>query len=126
MAKNGLENKYFHDTLTPEELRELREQTSVATDEELTKMMGEEWERICEEEDNSTDIKRLAQMKFHIDIAINNVEQRTCLRRHVQRWTRRAVAVMLPVLAITTVWLFLAGSPLKQANGYESYTEITT
>lgn len=128
MAKNRLEDKYFHDTLTPEELRELRERTSATTTDELMQMMGKEWERICETDDSGTDAKRLAQMKLHIDTAINDAEHHLKARRksRMQRWIGTAAAVMLPVLAITTVWLFVAGSPLKQSAGYASYTEITT
>lgn len=107
---DNLEQKYRNDSLTPDELRCLREKVNLVSDDRLEDSLRETWEAV---EASSADIYRLSKLKERID------EQLFPTKRIVPLYwkvLRIAAAVLLPLFMIATVYLYQENTVLSQKD----------
>lgn len=107
---DNLEQKYRNDSLTPDELRCLREKVNLVSDDRLEDSLRETWEAV---EASSADIYRLSKLKERID------EQLFPTKRIVPLYwkvLRIAAAILLPLFMIATVYLYQENTVLSQKD----------
>ena len=107
---DNLEQKYRNDSLTPDELRCLREKVNLVSDDRLEDSLRETWEAV---EASSADIYRLGKLKERID------EQLFPTKRIVPLYwkvLRIAAVVLLPLFMIATVYLYQENTVLSQKD----------
>ena len=107
---DNLEQKYRNDSLTPDELRCLREKVNSVSDDRLEDSLRETWEVA---EASSADVHRLGKLKERID------EQLFPTKRIVPLYwkvLRIAAVVLLPLFMIASVYLYQANTVLSQKD----------
>lgn len=107
---DNLEQKYRNDSLTPDELRCLREKVNSVSDDRLEDSLRETWEAV---EDSSADIHRLGKLKERIDERLFPAKRIVPLYWKV---LRIAAAVLLPLFMIATVYLYQENTVLSQKD----------
>ena len=105
-----LQQKYRNDSLTPGELRRLREEVNSMSDDRLEDSLREAWELA---EDSPTDAHRLDALKERIDRRLFSSHRVVPLYWKV---LRIAAAILLPLLMITTVYLYQENAVLSQKD----------
>lgn len=99
---NELIRKYRKDELTSEELSELRGVLNSVENQELEKLILDDW--LQEDIDTSSvDDGQLQRIKGRIDLATDKKVNRFALLIH---WTQIAAAVLLPVFVIISLYLY--------------------
>jgi ferric-dicitrate binding protein FerR (iron transport regulator) len=97
-----LGHKYRDDTLSAEELRQLRDEVNAMSDEELGQDLQPAW--MDEEVDTSSvDNERMRRLKAKIDASVGGKPSR---RVAFLRWGQVAAAVLLPVFVVLTLYLY--------------------
>ncbi len=103
-----LEQKYRDNSLTPEELRCLREKVNLMSDECLETSLREAWESA---EASPSDIYCLDKLKEKIDGQLFSSSRTIPFYRKV---IRIAAAVLLPLFMIATIYLYQENATLSQ------------
>ncbi len=107
---DNLEQKYRNDSLTPDELKCLREEVNSASDDRLEDSLRETWEVA---EASLVDVRRLDELKVRIDEQLFPAKRIVSLYRKV---LRIAAAVLLPLFMIATVYLYQENTVLSQKD----------
>ena len=107
---DNLEQKYRNDSLTPDELRCLREKVNSVSDDRLEDSLRETWEAV---EASSADIHRLGKLKERIDEQLFQTKRIVPLYWKV---LRIAAAILLPLFMIATVYLYQENTVLSQKD----------
>ena len=107
---DNLEQKYRNDSLTPDELRCLREKVNSVSDDRLEDSLRETWEAV---EASSADIHRLGKLKERIDELLFPAKRIVPLYWKV---LRIAAAILLPLFMIATVYLYQENTVLSQKD----------
>lgn len=108
---NGLEQKYRNDTLTPDELAQLRQQVNAMSDDRLEESLREAWEAA---EDCPADGPALDELKKRIDRLAFPPERR--LRPLYLKLAGVAAAVLFLLMAGTTAWLYRENRQLSEQD----------
>lgn len=105
-----LEQKYRKDSLTPDELRQLREKVNSTSDACLEDSLQEAWDTV---EDSQADSQRLEELKMRIDRQLFS-------SGHVMPFylkvLRIAAAILLPLFMITTIYLYQENATLSEQD----------
>lgn len=102
---NNLEDKYRKDTLSPAELKSLREEVNAMSDKELEQRLYQSWEK--EEDYSFVENKRIVEIKAKIDAAIGKKRSIAPLFIH---FGQIAAAILLPVFVALSVYLYYENS----------------
>ena len=98
---NTLEEKYIHNELTAEELKQLRQEVLQLSDESIAATMQDHW--MNDEIDTTTvPVSRLDQIKNRINTSSFSSNSYSWLRRTVQI----AAAIIIPLLILSTLYLY--------------------
>jgi ferric-dicitrate binding protein FerR (iron transport regulator) len=97
----NLETKYLQNQLTPEELKTLRKEVNAVSDEEIAVSMLDRWMNDNMDE-SAVPVERLNVIKENI--VRSNPPVRPVV--FLQKFVRIAAAILLPVLLLTTVYLY--------------------
>lgn len=108
---NGLEQKYRNDTLTPDELAQLRQQVNAMSNDRLEESLREAWEAA---EDCPADEAALDGLKKRIDRLAFPPERR--LRPLYLKLAGVAAAVLFLLLAGATAWLYRENRQLSEQD----------
>lgn len=105
-----LEQKYRKDSLTPDELRQLREKVNSTSDACLEDSLQEAWDTV---EVSQADSQRLEELKMRIDRQLFS-------SGHVMPFylkvLRIAAAILLPLFMITTIYLYQENATLSEQD----------
>ncbi|GHT71065.1 hypothetical protein AGMMS50239_40020 [Bacteroidia bacterium] len=121
-----LETKYLQNQLTAEELKTFREKINAASDDEITSSMQDRWMNEYMDE-SAVPVERLNVIKENIDQSFPASVRPV---NFMQKFVRIAAAVLLPVLLLTTVYLYrenrtLAAEEMVVATGRGERANIT-
>lgn len=109
---NSLIKKYRTDELSPEDLSELRGNTNAMNNQQLEKLILDDW--LHEEIDTSSvDDKLLWKIKGKINQEIKPGKDRLSL---ILRWTQLAAAILLPVFVIASFYLYHENTALLSSE----------
>ncbi len=98
---NTLEEKYIHNELTAEELKQLRQEVLQLSDESIAATMQDHW--MNDEIDTTTvPVSRLDQIKNRINTSSFSSNSYSWLRRTAQI----AAAIIIPLLILSTLYLY--------------------
>lgn len=105
-----LEQKYRNDSMTPDELKRLREAVNLMGDDRLEDSLREIWEST---EIPSAEVQRLDELKKRIDGQLFPGKHSIPFYR---RALRIVAAVLLPLFMITTIYLYQENTILAQKD----------
>ncbi|KAA6344213.1 hypothetical protein EZS27_008143 [termite gut metagenome] len=121
----NLEAKYLQNQLTPDELKALREKVNTVSDDEIAASMQDRWMSDTIDE-SAVPVERLNTIKTTIDQSITPVRPAI----FIQKFARIAAAILLPVLLLSTLYLYhenrtLAAEEMVVATGKGERANIT-
>lgn len=112
---NELEKTYISGKIKPEELQFLRDRLNNASDDEIAESLGEIWNGDIDESKVSQE--QFERMRSRLDNTIANISllkedavsrhpERKNIRTVGMRWLKIAAGLLLPILLVTTLYLY--------------------